>query len=72
MQVEFHPALNQKELIKFCKLHDIVLTAYSSLRKLNVANKTTTYFFYDKIKGISDKYNKKAVQVALRYLLIMQ
>lgn len=30
-QVELHPYLTQEALRKFCKIHDIAITAYSSL-----------------------------------------
>uniref|UniRef100_A0A0K8TRW6 Putative aldo/keto reductase family n=1 Tax=Tabanus bromius TaxID=304241 RepID=A0A0K8TRW6_TABBR len=68
-QVECHPALNQKKLIKFCKDRDIVVTAYCPLGRPNPAKKTPNYIFDDKVKAIGNKYNKTAAQVVLRYLV---
>lgn len=31
LQVEFHPHLNQRNLLQFCKDHNIQFQAYSSL-----------------------------------------
>ncbi|XP_055377209.1 aldo-keto reductase family 1 member B1-like [Condylostylus longicornis] len=67
-QIECHPALNQKKLIKFCKERDIIVTAYCPLGRPDPAKKTPNYIFDDKVKEIGEKYNKTAAQIVLRYL----
>jgi diketogulonate reductase-like aldo/keto reductase len=59
-QLEFHPFLYQKELLDYCKQHDIVLTAYSPLaRGLVYKNET--------IQKIAQKHNKTPGQISLRW-----
>ncbi|MBN2479609.1 MAG: aldo/keto reductase [Parachlamydiales bacterium] len=61
-QVEFHPFLNQPELLDFCNRHAIAITAYSPIARGNV--------FHDPdINSISVKYKRPANQIALRWLL---
>lgn len=61
-QVEFHPLLYQKDLLKFCMDNNIVVTAYSPLARGKV--------YKNKIlKKIGEKYNKTAGQISLRWLL---
>jgi 2,5-diketo-D-gluconate reductase B len=61
-QVEYHPYLNQEKLFKFCKKHQISLTAYSPLAHGEV-------FKDEGLFQIGKKYNKTAGQVSLRWLI---
>jgi diketogulonate reductase-like aldo/keto reductase len=61
-QVEFHPYLNQKELLDFCQKHRIVVTAYSPLARGEVEKDSV-------LQAIGKTHGKKASQVALRWLL---
>ena len=61
-QVEYHPLLNQVELLEFCNRHAISLTAYCPIARGLV---------YDDpdLKSIGLKYRKNPGQIALRWLL---
>jgi diketogulonate reductase-like aldo/keto reductase len=61
-QIEFHPYLNQQELLSFCQLHRIVVTAYSPLAQGKVVLDPI-------LQTIGNNYHKSAVQVTLRWLL---
>ena len=59
-QVEYHPWLNQSDLLEFCQKNEIILQAYSPL--------ACGKYFDDKIiKEISSKYKKKESQILLRW-----
>lgn len=61
-QVEYHPYLSQKELVDYCKKHQVVLTAYSPLARGR--------FRHDQVLfRIGAKYGKSPNQVALRWLI---
>lgn len=61
-QVEFHPYLDQLDLLDYSIENDILLTAYSPLAQGKVAN--------DKdLIEIGEKYGKSAAQIALRWLI---
>ena len=61
-QVEFHPLLYQKELLEFCKKHNIVVTAYSPLARGEILKNEV-------MQEIGKKYNKTPAQISLRWLL---
>ncbi len=61
-QVEYHPYLNQEELLSYCLNEEIQLIAYSPLARGKFA-------FDPYLTGIGKKYGKTAFQVALRWLL---
>ncbi len=61
-QVEYHPFLNQSEVLKNVRQHGISLTAYSPLARGEVTDDQC-------IKEIADKHHKTAAQVSLRWLL---
>jgi diketogulonate reductase-like aldo/keto reductase len=61
-QVEFHPTLNQSELVEFCKLNNISVTAYSPLAqgydlKLPI------------VQELSRKYGRPPSQIVLNWIL---
>ncbi|MCD6350724.1 MAG: aldo/keto reductase [Armatimonadetes bacterium] len=61
-QVEFHPLLNQTELLNFCQEQGIVVEAYSPLCRGEILRHPT-------VRAIGEKYGKSAAQVSLRWLL---
>lgn len=61
-QVEFHPFLYQKELMEFCKAHDIQLEAYSPLTSGGRVND-------ENISKIAKKYGKSNAQIFIRWSL---
>lgn len=63
-QVEFHPRLVQKELMEFCKTHNIQLEAWSPLMRGKV-------FQIPLFQCLSKKYGKTISQIVLRWDLQM-
>lgn len=61
-QVELHPKLSQKELIQFCKEHDIVVQAWSPIARGAVLDEPI-------LVELSKKYNKSVAQIILRWHL---
>jgi len=61
-QIEYHPFLNQDEVIEECTTQNMMLTAYSPLARGGVIGD-------ELLQGIGDKYEKSEVQVALRWLI---
>lgn len=59
-QIEFHPRLQQPQLIDFCRQHAIQIEAWSPLMKGKV-------FEMPELKRIGDQYGKSAGQVTLRW-----
>ncbi|WP_435921066.1 aldo/keto reductase [Paenibacillus sp. DYY-L-2] len=59
-QVELHPQLTQKELLKYCQDKGIQLEAWSPLGQGNLLNHET-------LVSIGKKYGKSAAQVILRW-----
>jgi len=59
-QCEFHPRLYQKELLEYCKKHNIVFEAYSSLAKGKLTDN-------EAVAAIGKKYKKTVSQVLLRW-----
>ena len=61
-QVEYHPYLNQEELLKFCKENEVVITAYSPLGHGEVLS--------DKVlKKIAENKGKEVAQIVLKWLV---
>ena len=59
-QVEFHPFLYQKELMDYCRKHQIILESYAPLSR---GKKLSD----DRITAIAQKHNKTNAQVMLRW-----
>lgn len=61
-QVEFSPYLYQKDLLEFCRKHDVQLEAYSPLTKGHKLNDP-------KLVDIALKYSKSPAQILIRWAL---
>ncbi len=61
-QVEFHPTLNQRELLEFCHGAGVVVTAYSPLGRGALLTDP-------RIKALAGKYGKTPAQTILRWFL---
>lgn len=61
-QVELHVFLQQPELVKYCKEHDITIEAYSPLAHARAMDNQV-------ISAISKKHNKTYAQIMLRWLV---
>jgi diketogulonate reductase-like aldo/keto reductase len=59
-QVEYHPLLAQRELLAFCKSHQIVMEAWSPLMQGKLFEDPT-------LNDIATKYGKSVSQVILRW-----
>ncbi len=61
-QIEFHPYLQQPDLVAFCRQNNIQLEAWSPLMKGRVLE-------VPQLQKIAKKYGKNPIQVTLRWLL---
>jgi len=61
-QVEFHPFIDQLDLLDYAIENDILLTAYSPLAQSKVNENSD-------IKEIAEEYDKTPSQIALRWLI---
>jgi diketogulonate reductase-like aldo/keto reductase len=61
-QVEFHPYNNQKDLLAYCKDHNIVITAYSPFGSGSLIRDRD-------LTQIARKYDRSVPQVILRWLV---
>jgi 2,5-diketo-D-gluconate reductase B len=61
-QVEYHPFLNQDEVLEVCRENEMMLTAYSPLARGDVIGNET-------LQEIGERYGKSEVQIALRWLI---
>ena len=61
-QVEYHPFLDQRPVLKAMGQHDMFLTAYSPLARNRVFKNRT-------LQEMGEKYSKTAGQVVLRWLI---
>jgi diketogulonate reductase-like aldo/keto reductase len=59
-QVEFHPYLSQKELLRYCTEKGIQLEAWSPLGQGHLLE-------HELLKGIASKYGKTVAQIILRW-----
>jgi len=65
-QVEFHPLLNQRELLNYCKSRGIVLEAYSSFGGVDGVD---TLLSNSKVLQLAKSHKKSPAQVLLRWAL---
>ncbi|MEX0668415.1 MAG: aldo/keto reductase [Candidatus Saccharimonadales bacterium] len=61
-QVEYHPSLNQQELLNFCQENGITITAYAPLARGQDLK-------IKEVVELADKYQKPANQVVLNWLM---
>ena len=61
-QVEMHPLLQQEELLKKCREHDITLVAYSPLARGKV-------FEIEELQEIAEKHGVSEAQISLAWLM---
>lgn len=71
-QVELHPYLQQKELLRFCREHKILVTAYSPLGSSDRPERLKkeqepTLLDNDVIKSIAEKQEATPAQVLIRW-----
>ncbi|VTJ74612.1 Hypothetical predicted protein [Marmota monax] len=63
-QIECHPYLTQKNLIRFCKAKDVSVTAY---RPLGGSREGTDLLNNPTIRRIANHYNKSCAQILIRF-----
>lgn len=72
-QIEVHPNLNQKKLIKFCRDRDVAVTAYSPFgspsRPWAKPDDPVLSLDDPKLIAIGEKYGKSPAQIVLRYIV---
>lgn len=72
-QIEAHPNLNNKRLIKFCRERGISITAYSPLgspaRPWAKPGDPVLHLDDERLVNIAKKYNKTTPQIVFRYLV---
>jgi len=61
-QVQYHPYWDQRELLDYCRIHDVLLTAYSPLARGGVLDDPA-------LVTIGNRHGKSPAQVALRWLV---
>jgi diketogulonate reductase-like aldo/keto reductase len=61
-QVEYHPYLNQQQILEACRAHAMSVTAYSPLAKGRVMKDPT-------LKAIAEAHGRSVSQVVVRWLL---
>jgi len=61
-QIELHPWCQQREIVEYCKDHDIVIEAYCPIVRNEKANDDT-------LVGIAKKHDKEPNQVLIRWSL---
>lgn len=74
LQIEHHPYLQQKQLIKYTKLRGIAITAYSSFGGAGyiemdhpAAKSSPSLLTHETITKIAEKHGKSSAQVLLRW-----
>lgn len=59
-QIEFHPGMMQKEILKYCRSNNIVVEAWSPLGSGRMLDNK-------ELKRIADKYKKSVAQICIRW-----
>lgn len=63
-QIEYHPWFPNKEIVRFCHQHGIVVTAYGSMGGSTMSGQVVSQ---DALRQIGEGYGKTAGQVLLRW-----
>ena len=61
-QIEFHPGFMQKEVVDFCRQHDILVEAWSPLGTGKMISNET-------LLSVADKYGRSVAQLCVRWVL---
>jgi diketogulonate reductase-like aldo/keto reductase len=61
-QVQFNPYWDQRTMVDYCEIHDLMLTAYSPLGHGGVLDDEV-------LTAVGERYGKSAAQVAIRWCL---
>ena len=61
-QIEFHPGFMQKEVVDFCRQHDILVEAWSPLGTGKMLSNET-------LLPMADKYRRSVAQLCVRWVL---
>lgn len=61
-QVQYHPFWDQRDLLEYCRIHDVLLTAYSPLTHGGALGD-------DLLRSVGTRHGKTPAQVALRWLV---
>jgi diketogulonate reductase-like aldo/keto reductase len=61
-QVQFNPYWDQRQMVEYCEIHDLMLTAYSPLGHGGVLDDEV-------LTTVGERYGKSAAQVAIRWCL---
>ncbi|KAI9483925.1 MAG: NADP-dependent oxidoreductase domain-containing protein [Benjaminiella poitrasii] len=61
-QVELHPLLPQDDLVKYCKDHNILITAYSPLGSSN-----SPLFKHEVVSKVAEKYKVSTAQILISW-----
>lgn len=61
-QIEITPIFTQKDIIDFCKKHNILVMAYTPFARMD-----ERLFNNEVLKNLAQKYNKKETQIILRW-----
>jgi len=71
LQVELHPQLSQQKLLKYCRMNDIAVTAYSSFGATSFVelgvDAALSPLTLPSILEIAARHSKSAAQVLLRW-----
>ena len=73
-QVEMHPYLTQKPLIKLCSEWDVVVTAYGPLGRPGLSQDAVNdpvVLEDPMLKEMAIKYDRTVAQILLRYLVCL-
>ncbi|CAD7084139.1 unnamed protein product [Hermetia illucens] len=68
-QIEYHPGLQQTQLVQHCVNKGIAVTGYSPLGCPDPSRDVPNFITNANVKAIGAKYNKSSAQVILRYLV---
>ena len=61
-QVQYHPYWTQQDMLDYCRIHDVLMTAYSPLCHGGVLDDPV-------LAEISERYDKAPAQVAIRWVI---